>query len=126
MASYFCLGGKMEGFQGVVSTIEKIVHDSAQLSKGGSAHLTSKQMQQRVGLKPSVVDCLDGLNLIADMHRSEYKLKETVVSTLAELALKPSACGDLVSLQRLLVDQPNISMDEVQNLLEIIFAEEIC
>lgn len=40
--------------------------------KGGSSQLTVKQLQLRVGVKPSLQDCLDGLMLLYDMHHSEY------------------------------------------------------
>ncbi|XP_041017817.1 uncharacterized protein At5g43822 isoform X3 [Juglans microcarpa x Juglans regia] len=115
----------MEEFHGIVFSIEKIHRDSKQQIKGGSSKPNAKQLQQRVGIKPSLVDCLDGLLVLYDMHNSEYRLKASVVSALSALTLKPSA-SDLCALQQLLVDQPNIPKEEVQFIFDIIFAEEIC
>ncbi|KAL0352521.1 UNVERIFIED_CONTAM: hypothetical protein Scaly_1640800 [Sesamum calycinum] len=108
----------MEEFHGIVSSLEKIVRDSRQLVKAGSSQPTAKQLKQRVGLKPTLADCLDGLRLLEEMHRSEYLLKLSVVSALPALALKPSESGDLVALQQLLIDQPNIPREEVKIQLE--------
>ena len=94
-------------FHGIVLSLEKIVRDGRQLVKGGSVKLTMKQLQQRIGVKPSLADCLDGLSLLHEMHQSEYLLKSSVVSALSTLTLKPSA-SDLGALHQLLVDQPNI------------------
>nr|GMD53670.1 uncharacterized protein At5g43822-like [Ipomoea batatas] len=63
-------------------------------------------LQQRIGIKPSLADCLDGLTILSEMHQSEYRLK--IVSVFTD---------DLSVLQQLLVDQPNIPKDEV-NLAE--------
>ncbi|KAL0361864.1 UNVERIFIED_CONTAM: hypothetical protein Sradi_3870900 [Sesamum radiatum] len=60
-----------EEFHGIVSSLEKIVRDSRQLVKAGSSQLTTKQLKQRVGLKPTLADCLDGLRLLEEMHQSE-------------------------------------------------------
>ncbi|KAL0324853.1 UNVERIFIED_CONTAM: hypothetical protein Sradi_5054600 [Sesamum radiatum] len=106
----------MEEFHGIVSSLEKIVRDSRQLVKAGSSQPTAKQLKQRVGLKPTLADCLDGLRLLEEMHRSEYLLKLSVVSALPALALKPSESGDLVALQQLLIDQPNIPREEVPKM----------
>ncbi|KAI3424027.1 uncharacterized protein J3R85_010679 [Psidium guajava] len=115
----------MEEFHGVVMSLEKIHRDSKQLVKGGSGQLSVKHLQQRVGVKPCLQDCLDGLMILYEMHRSEYFLKSSVVSALSTLVLKPSV-SDLHALQQLLVDQPNIPIEEVQFIYDIIFAEEIC
>lgn len=61
-----------EEFHGIVLSLEKIHRDSRQLVKGGSTQMTVKQLQQRLGVKPSLQDCLDGLMLLHDMHHSEY------------------------------------------------------
>lgn len=61
-----------EEFQGIVLSIEKLYRDGRQLVKGGSNQLTVKQLQQRVGVKPCLADCLDGLMILHDMHYSEY------------------------------------------------------
>ncbi|THG13761.1 hypothetical protein TEA_022807 [Camellia sinensis var. sinensis] len=114
------------------------------LVKAGSIQAAPKQLQQRIGMKPSLADCLDALSLIYEMHQSEYILKASIVLALSALALKPryakrcssslylgirkpSLCGsDLGALQQLLVDQPNIPKEEVQSIFDIVFAEEIC
>nr|GMD58522.1 uncharacterized protein At5g43822-like [Ipomoea batatas] len=101
-----------EGFHSIVLSFEKIVRDSRQQVKGGSAQPTVKQLQQRIGIKPSLADCLDGLTILSEMHQSEYRLKLSLVSATSTLALKPSVTDDLSVLQQLLVDQPNIPKDE--------------
>lgn len=115
----------MEDFHSIVLSLEKMVRDSRKLVRGGSHQLSTKQLQQRVGVKPSLSDCLDGLAILQEMHSSEYLLKSSVVSALLNIALKPSS-KDLGALRQLLVDQPNIPRDEVQFIYDIIFAEDIC
>lgn len=115
----------LEEFHGVVSSLNKIHRDSRQLVKGGSSQLTMKQLQQQVGLKPSLIYCLDSLMFIHEIYNSEYLLKSSVISALSEMALKPSA-SDLGALQQLLVDQPNLHTEEVEFVFDKIFAEELC
>ncbi|XP_057487423.1 uncharacterized protein At5g43822-like isoform X1 [Actinidia eriantha] len=115
----------LEEFHGIVIFLEKSLRDGRQLVKGGSIQATPKQLQQRIGIKPSLADCLDGLSLLHEMHQSEYLLKSSIVSVLSGLALKPSS-SDLGALQQLLVDQPNVPKEEVQFIFDIVFAEEIC
>lgn len=62
-----------DGFHHILLSLEKIFRDSRQLVKGGSAIPTGKQLQQRVGVKPSLADCLDGLRILYGMHYSEYE-----------------------------------------------------
>ncbi|XP_042057710.1 uncharacterized protein At5g43822-like [Salvia splendens] len=119
------INNTMKEFGGIVSSLEKVVRDSKQLAKVGSAQMTAKQLKQQIGVKPTLADCIEGLRLLEEMHRSEYLLKLSLVSALPALALKPSASADLGALQQLLVDQPNIPRDEVQYVYDIIFAEEI-
>ncbi|CAB4278885.1 unnamed protein product [Prunus armeniaca] len=108
----FSMNKTMEEFHGIVLSLGKIHRDGRQMVKGGGSNqLTIKQLQQRVGVKPSLADCLDGLMLLQEMHCSEYLLKSSVVSALSALTLKPSA-SDLGALQQLLVDQPNIPNEE--------------
>ncbi|KAK9928426.1 hypothetical protein M0R45_025562 [Rubus argutus] len=117
----------MEEFHGIVLSLGRIHRDGKQMIKGGgaSSQLSIKQLQQqRVGVRPSLSDCVDGLMLLQDMHCSEYLLKASLVSALSELTLKPSD-SDLGSLQQILIDQPNIPKEEVQFIFDIIFAEEI-
>ncbi|XP_021902626.1 uncharacterized protein At5g43822 [Carica papaya] len=115
----------LQEFNSIISSLEKIHRDGRQLVKGGSSKLGVKQLQQRVGIKPCLADCLDGLMLLYIMHQSEYHLKSSLLSALCAISLKPSA-SDLGVLQQLLVDQPNIPKDEVQCIFDIIFAEDIC
>ncbi|CAL5416740.1 unnamed protein product [Camellia sinensis] len=101
----------LEEFHGIVFFLNKILRDGRQLVKAGSIQAAPKQLQQRIGIKPSLADCLDGLSLIYEMHQSEYILKASIVSALSALALKPSG-SDLGALQQLLVDEPNIPKEE--------------
>ncbi|PKI55100.1 uncharacterized protein At5g43822 [Punica granatum] len=119
------LNKTLEEFRGIVLSLEKILRDSRQLVKAGSGQLTVKQLQQRIGVKPTLQDCLDGLMLLRDMHQSEYILKSSIVSALPTLILRPRV-GDLGALQQLLIDQPNIPKEEVEFIYDIIFAEDIC
>ncbi|KAM3205433.1 putative protein isoform X4 [Capsicum annuum] len=121
----FSMNETMEKFHSVVLSLEKLVRDGRQLIKGGSVQITVKQLQQRIGIKPCIADCLDGLNLLSEMHQSEYRLKLSVISALSAVALKHSGSDDLGALQQLLVDQPNIPKEEVQFIFDIIFAEEM-
>lgn len=58
-------------FCGIVSFLEKVVRDSKQLVKVGSGQTTIKQLKQRVGVKPTLADCLEGIRLLEEMHQSE-------------------------------------------------------
>ncbi|XP_028073494.1 uncharacterized protein At5g43822-like [Camellia sinensis] len=62
----------LEEFHGIVFFLNKILCDGRQLVKAGSIQAAPKQLQQRIGIKPSLADCLDGLSLIYEMHQSEY------------------------------------------------------
>ncbi|GAB2300465.1 hypothetical protein Dimus_034507 [Dionaea muscipula] len=115
----------MEEFHGIILSLQKILRDGWLLVKGGSQQLSVKQLRQRVGVKPCLADCLDGIAKLHEMHHAEYLLKSSVVSALPKLALKPSA-SDLGALHQLLVDQPNIPREEVQFIFDIVFAEDIC
>ncbi|XP_069153583.1 uncharacterized protein At5g43822 isoform X2 [Solanum lycopersicum] len=107
----------MEKFHVVVLSLDKMVRDGRQLIKGGSVQKNVKQLQQHVGMKPSIADCLDGLQLLYEMHQSDtffrYRLKLSVISAISAFALQPSATDDLAALQQLLDDQPNIPKEEV-------------
>lgn len=61
-----------DDFHGIVLYIEKTYRDGRQLVKGGSSQLTVKQLHQRIGVKPCLADCIDGLMILHDMHNSEY------------------------------------------------------
>ncbi|XP_043718995.1 uncharacterized protein At5g43822 isoform X1 [Telopea speciosissima] len=111
-----------EEFHGIVVSLEKILRDGRQQVKGGSMSPGTNQMQLRIGIRPSLADCLEGLRLIHEMYHSEYQLK---LSTVSALTLKLSA-SDVGALHQLLVDQPNIPKEEVKSIFDIILAEEIC
>ncbi|XP_074373026.1 uncharacterized protein At5g43822 isoform X2 [Apium graveolens] len=82
----------LDEFRAVVISLEKIARDGRQLLKGGgSVHPKIGQLQQRIGIKPSLSDCLEGLVQLHDMHQSEYLLKSSVVSALPTVTLGPSA-----------------------------------
>ncbi|XP_071732061.1 uncharacterized protein At5g43822-like [Rutidosis leptorrhynchoides] len=115
----------LEELSSVVFSLSKTHRDAKQQVKGGSIQASVKQLTNRIGIKPSLADCLEGLRLLHEMYQSEYLLKSSVISALSTLALKPSV-KDLNDLEQLLVDQPNIRKEEVQTIYDIIFAEEIC
>ncbi|XP_021666070.1 uncharacterized protein At5g43822 isoform X2 [Hevea brasiliensis] len=121
---FLSMNKTLEEFRGIVLFLEKMHRDGRLFVKVGSNQLTAKQLQQRIGIKPCLADCLDGLMILHDMHRSEYLLKSSVVSALPAHILKPSS-SDLAALQQLMVDQPNIPKEEVDLIFDIIFAEEI-
>lgn len=122
----FSMDKTLEEFRAIVISLEKIARDGRQLVRGGgSVQPKIGKLQQRIGIKPSLSDCLEGLVQLHDMHQSEYLLKSSVVSALPTITLGPSE-SDLEALQQLLVDQPNIPKDEVQFIYDVIFAEDIC
>ncbi|XP_004506410.1 uncharacterized protein At5g43822 [Cicer arietinum] len=115
----------LEELHSIVLSLEKIHRDGRQLVKGSSSRPSVKQLQQRIGVKPRLIDCLDGLLFLHEIYSSEYLLKSSVVSALSAMVLMPSP-SDLGSLQQFLVDQPNLPTEEVQFVLDTIFAEELC
>ncbi|XP_040933731.1 uncharacterized protein At5g43822 isoform X3 [Gossypium hirsutum] len=114
-----------EDFRGVVLSLAKLQHDGKQLAKGSSNQMNKKQLQHRIGVKPTLTNCIDGLVLLHEIYHDEYLLKSSLVSALSALALKPNS-GNLGALHQLLADQPNILNEEVQYIFDIVFAEEIC
>ncbi|XP_028758670.1 uncharacterized protein At5g43822-like isoform X2 [Neltuma alba] len=112
----------LEEFHKIVLSLEKIHRDGRQLVKGGSSRPTIKQLQQRVGIKPTLTDCLDGLLFLHDIHNSEYQLKTSIILALSAGALKLSG-SDLSALLQLLIDQPNIPSEEGMKEL---FVSSIC
>ncbi|CAL0328771.1 unnamed protein product [Lupinus luteus] len=61
----------LEDFHSIVLSLEKTHRDGRQLVKGGSSQPKVKQLQQRVGVKPTLTDCLDGLLFLHEIHQSE-------------------------------------------------------
>ncbi|KAF9614155.1 hypothetical protein IFM89_015625 [Coptis chinensis] len=111
----------MSDFQGIVVSLEKIFRDGRHLANGSS----KKVNELRIGIRPSIADCIEGLKVVYEMHQSEYLLKLSIVSLLTSKIPPPSA-GDLGALRQLLIDQPNIPKEEVRSIFDIILAEEIC
>ncbi|CAM8984320.1 unnamed protein product [Rhodiola kirilowii] len=100
----------------------KTVRDSRQLIKGES----DKQLQLWIGGRPSLAYCMEGLETLHNVHKSEYRflLKKFLFTALSTLVFKPNA-DDLCALQRILVDQPNISKEEVDSIFDrLIFPED--
>lgn len=118
---FISMRSTLDEFNKVVKSLKKIWQDGCHLLKGETQQPTLQQMQMRVGLRPSLSDCLDGLKAIYEMHLSEYLLKVPIVSALTY----DSRPGDVAALQAVLADQPNIPTNEVQLIFNIIFAEEI-
>ncbi|XP_024970777.1 uncharacterized protein At5g43822 isoform X2 [Cynara cardunculus var. scolymus] len=81
----------LEELSSVVYSLAKTLRDAKQQVKGGSVQPSVKQLHQRIGIKPSIVDCLEGLRLLHEMYQSEYLLKSSLISALASITLKPSA-----------------------------------
>ena len=59
-----------EEFRLIVLSLEKMHRDGKQLVNQGSAN-SKKKLRQRIGVKPCLEDCLDGLMRLHDMHQSE-------------------------------------------------------
>ncbi|BBM98706.1 hypothetical protein MPTK1_1g15600 [Marchantia polymorpha subsp. ruderalis] len=100
----------------VVAALEKVWRDGCQLLKAERQQPTASQMQQRVGPRPSLQDCVNGLHTLYQMHFDEYNLKVAIVSSLTY----GSRGEDVSALQSLLVDQPNIPSTEVRYIFDLI------
>ncbi|EXC33994.1 hypothetical protein L484_007551 [Morus notabilis] len=120
---FLSMAKTLEEFHGITLSLGKIHRDGRQMVKGGTNRLTEKQLQLRIGIKPTLAYCLDGLMTLHEMYQSEYNLKVSLFSALSAVTLKPNL-GDLNAIQQFLVDQPNIPMEEVQFMFDIIFAED--
>ncbi|EOA14622.1 hypothetical protein CARUB_v10027881mg [Capsella rubella] len=79
----------LEEFWGCVLTLKKLHRDGLHLLEVESS---KRRVKERIGVKPCIADCLEGLSILFDMHQSDP--------------------GDLNALQYLVVDQPNIPKDE--------------
>ncbi|OMP07374.1 hypothetical protein COLO4_07395 [Corchorus olitorius] len=114
----------MEEFHSIVLSLDKLQNEGKLLEK---QQMSRKQLQHKIGVNPSLTNCIDGLVILHEMHLAEYLLKSSLVSALSAITLKmkPNP-SDVAAIQQLLVDQPNIISDEVQCIFDIIFAEEIC
>ncbi|MQM17378.1 hypothetical protein Taro_050353 [Colocasia esculenta] len=107
----------LKQFHSIVLALDKMSKDGSQLSKSGS---TPSALQMKIGIKPTLAECMDGLNIIHEIYQSEYLLKSSLISSLTW----NSSSSDIAAVRQLLVDQPNISKYEVQQIFDIIFAEE--
>ncbi|KAL2643966.1 hypothetical protein R1flu_011553 [Riccia fluitans] len=110
----------LSDFHRVVVALEKICRDGCQLLKAEKPQPTPQQLQQRVGPRPSLHDCVEGLRSLYQMHYDEYNLKVAIVSSLTY----DSRDEDVSVLLTLLSDQPNIPSDEVQYIFDLISAGE--
>ena len=57
----------------VVLSLAKAYRDAKQQLKGGSVQISVKQLNNRIGIKPSLADCLEGLRILHEMYQSEYE-----------------------------------------------------
>ncbi|KAJ9545950.1 hypothetical protein OSB04_025657 [Centaurea solstitialis] len=101
----------LEELSSVVYSLAKTHRDAKQQVKGGSVQPSVKQLHQRIGVKPSIMDCLEGLRLLHEMYHSEYLLKSSLISAVVSIALNPSV-SDIHAFEQVLVDQPNIPKEE--------------
>ncbi|KAF9599049.1 hypothetical protein IFM89_033656 [Coptis chinensis] len=109
-------------FQGIVMSLEKIFRD-------GSRHLANassrKQTELRIGIRPSIAVCIEGLKVVYEMHESEYLLKLSIVSSLTSKIPPPRQSseffGDVGALRQLLIDQPNIPKEEAKKSFTKLF-----
>ncbi|CAA6663145.1 unnamed protein product [Spirodela intermedia] len=107
------LGKQLETLERIFSTMKDIL----QLSKSES---TPSSCRMKIGIKPSLAECVEGLKMIHEMHQSEYLLKVSLISALTW----NTSSKEIAGLNQLFADQPNISKDEVQGIFGVIFAEE--
>ncbi|XP_078439774.1 pentatricopeptide repeat (PPR) superfamily protein [Wolffia australiana] len=107
----------LKQFESVVASLDKISKDACQLSRSESTPISC---QIKIGIKPSLADCVEGLKTIHEMYQSEYHLKVSLISALNWNTSSRDAAG----LSQLLCDQPNIAKDEVEGIFGIVFAEE--
>ncbi|CAN6481588.1 unnamed protein product [Victoria cruziana] len=119
--NYSAMLGTMKEFLVIVKSLEKVSEDAYFLLKEECKKITSEQMEARVGAGPSMMECLEGLKTIHEMHLFEYHLKSSVVSALNW----NSSPGDLSAFGHLLADQPNIPKVQVQLIYNKIFMDGV-
>lgn len=104
----------------VRNSLEKIWRDGQQLLRAEKQQATPQQLRRRVGARPSLQDCIDGLHSLYQMHSDELTLKTALVSALS-YDVKPE---DVMVLQTLLADEPNIPSNEVHHILDLVSGGE--
>ncbi|XP_071704127.1 uncharacterized protein At5g43822-like [Rutidosis leptorrhynchoides] len=62
----------LEELNSVILSLAKTLCDTKQQVKGGSIQATAKQIINRIAIKPSLADCIEGLRLLHEMYQSEY------------------------------------------------------
>ncbi|XP_024514928.1 uncharacterized protein At5g43822-like [Selaginella moellendorffii] len=102
----------------VCKDFEKLWRDAANLLKNEKPKPTRQQVQQRFGSRPSLEDCVSGLKDLYAMHRDEYALKADIISSLTY----DTKANDIVAMQTVLADQPNLPPDEVETIFNMVFA----
>eukprot|EP00249_Psilotum_nudum_P001461 c13925_g1_i1 orf=458-1045(-) len=117
---FLAMHNSLNDMDKVWKALEKIWRDACQLLKAEKMQPTQQQAQKCYGLRPSINQCLDGLEALYVMHRDEYVLKFSIISALSY----DIRSHDLVALQSLLTDQPNIPKNEVKFIFDIFYAGE--
>jgi len=116
----------LRSMQSTIVELEKIVKSFEKLWRDGmgllkAEKITAQQSEQRVGPRPSLNDCFQGLHDLYIMHRDEHKLKLAIISSLSY----ESRSDDVCALQVVLQDQPNLPPNEVKRIFEVIAAGDI-
>ncbi|KAJ0806615.1 putative casein Kinase 2 substrate [Helianthus annuus] len=55
----------------IILSLAKTYRDAKHQLKGGSIQFSTKQLNYRIGVKPSIADCLEALRLLHEMYQSE-------------------------------------------------------